>query len=276
MLTQQALDCRYVRGRKDVPLQFELVTHGLEARLVAGELRFVPRLAGERDGLGKRATCRERGRAGKGRLGVQPQGMFVTRRDQRRIGERVLTRVGRMPKRHVHVLCAQHGDREQREREPEDGERRHALPVHDRTLRHCLARRSRPPLTLIHPTPGSLLVKAIIYHNPRCSKSRQTLTLLQEHGVEVEIVEYLQTTPDARTLRRLLQALGMSAREVIRRGEAAYAALGLAGQLDDEAALIDAIVANPVLLERPIVLVGARAALGRPPEQVLSLLTDSM
>lgn len=115
---------------------------------------------------------------------------------------------------------------------------------------------------------------AIIYHNPRCSKSRQTLTLLQERGLAVDIVEYLKTPPDATTLRRLLQALGMPARDVIRRSEDEYVALGLADHLDDDAALIDAIAANPVLLERPIVLVGARAAIGRPPERVLSLLTD--
>lgn len=117
-------------------------------------------------------------------------------------------------------------------------------------------------------------MKAIIYHNPRCSKSRQTLALLQAHGVGIEIVEYLKTPPDMRTLRRLLKALGLPARDVIRRGEAAYASRALAGCLDDEEALLEAIVADPVLLERPIVLVGTRAAIGRPPEQVLPLLSD--
>ena len=122
------------------------------------------------------------------------------------------------------------------------------------------------------PDPGSLIVKAIIYHNPRCSKSRQTLDLLREHGVDVEIIEYLKHPPDAPALRELLQALGKAPREVLRRGEAVYDELGLAAHLDDDAVLIDAILAHPVLLERPIVVVGQRAALGRPPENVLSLI----
>jgi arsenate reductase len=107
-------------------------------------------------------------------------------------------------------------------------------------------------------------VKAIIYHNPRCSKSRQTLALLEERGVDVEVVEYLKDTPDAATLRGLMKALGKPPREVIRRGEAPFAELGLATRLDDDDALI-------VLLERPIVVVGKRAVIGRPPENVLVL-----
>jgi arsenate reductase len=114
-------------------------------------------------------------------------------------------------------------------------------------------------------------VKAIIYHNPRCSKSRQTLALLEERGVDVEVVEYLKDTPDAATLRGLMKALGKPPREVIRRGEAPFAELGLATRLDDDDALIAAIATHPVLLERPIVVVGKRAVIGRPPENVLVL-----
>jgi len=119
-----------------------------------------------------------------------------------------------------------------------------------------------------------VFVKAIIYHNPRCSKSRQTLTLLQERGVDVEIVEYLKEPLDVASLRALMQALGKPPRDAIRRGEAAFTELGLTTKLDDDDALLAAIAAQPVLLERPIVVVGRRAALGRPPENVLALLEE--
>ena len=118
-------------------------------------------------------------------------------------------------------------------------------------------------------------MKAIIYHNPRCSKSRQTLELLRGHGVEPTVIEYLRTPPDTPTLQRLLQQFGRPARDLLRRGEAAFAALDLGTRLDDDAALIAAIVAHPELLERPLVVIGERAALGRPPEAVLALLTDT-
>lgn len=123
--------------------------------------------------------------------------------------------------------------------------------------------------------PGSQFVKAIIYHNPRCSKSRQTLALLEERGVDIEVIEYLKDAPDAALLRSLMEMLGKPPREVIRRGEAAFTALGLAAKLDDDEALIAAIAAHPVLLERPIVVVGQRAAIGRPPENVLALLDST-
>jgi arsenate reductase len=110
-----------------------------------------------------------------------------------------------------------------------------------------------------------------IYHNPRCSKSRQTLELIREQDQEPEIVEYLKTPPDAATLRELLAKLGLSARDVLRKGEAVYKELGLAGgKTEDE--LIAAIVANPILLERPIVVAGGKAVIGRPPEKVLEIL----
>ena len=111
-----------------------------------------------------------------------------------------------------------------------------------------------------------------IYHNPRCSKSRQTLALLNERGVEVEIVEYLKTPPDAATLGRLLDGLVLEPRDLMRKKEAPYAELGLYDPGLARAALIAAMVENPILIERPIVVAGGRAALGRPPEAVLEIL----
>ena len=111
-----------------------------------------------------------------------------------------------------------------------------------------------------------------IYHNPRCSKSRQTLALLQEQGLEPQVVEYLKTPPDAAGLKALLDRLGLAPRELMRRKEAVYKELGLDDEGLSEAALIRAMVENPILIERPIVVAGERAALGRPPEAVLSIL----
>ncbi len=111
-----------------------------------------------------------------------------------------------------------------------------------------------------------------IYHNPRCSKSRQTLALLNERGQEVEIVEYLETPPDAETLGRLLDGLGLEPRQLMRKKEAAYAELGLDEPSLDRAALIAAMVENPILIERPIVVAAGRVALGRPPEAILEIL----
>ena len=111
-----------------------------------------------------------------------------------------------------------------------------------------------------------------IFHNPRCSKSRATLTLLQEQGIEPEIVLYLESPPDAGELRIILDKLGMSPRELMRTGEAEFRQQGLDDQslTDDE--LITAMVATPKLIQRPIVLAGGRAAMGRPPESVLDIL----
>jgi arsenate reductase (glutaredoxin) len=111
-----------------------------------------------------------------------------------------------------------------------------------------------------------------IYHNPRCSKSRQTLALLQTKGIEPEIIEYLATPPDAATLGEILDKLGLEPRELMRRKETPYKELGLADNAMSRAALIQAMVDNPILIERPIVLSGDRAALGRPPEDVLGIL----
>lgn len=113
---------------------------------------------------------------------------------------------------------------------------------------------------------------AILYHNPRCSKSRQTLELLRERGVEPEIVEYLKTPPTAAELDRILKLLGREPRELMRTGESEYRELGLDDPDLDRAAMIQAMVDHPRLIERPILVTGTRAALGRPPEDVLEIL----
>ena len=112
----------------------------------------------------------------------------------------------------------------------------------------------------------------VIYHNPRCSKSRQTLELIRERGFEPEIVEYLKTPLDADALRNLLGVLGMSARDLIRSGEAPYRELGLSDSNLSQDDLITAVAANPILMQRPIVRRGDRAVVGRPPERVSELL----
>ena len=113
----------------------------------------------------------------------------------------------------------------------------------------------------------------ILYHNPRCSKSRQTLALLQDKGVEPQVIEYLKTPPDAATLSDILDKLSMEPRDLMRRKEAVYGELGLDNPELGRDALIQAMVENPILIERPILVVdGLKAALGRPPEQVLGIL----
>lgn len=111
-----------------------------------------------------------------------------------------------------------------------------------------------------------------IYHNPRCSKSRQTLALIEEKGIEPTIVEYLKEGPDAATLKAVLKKLGKSPRDILRKGEQEYKDLGLADTAKSDDELIAAMVAHPILIERPIVISGGKAALGRPPEQVLDIL----
>ncbi len=112
-----------------------------------------------------------------------------------------------------------------------------------------------------------------IYHNPRCSKSRETLALLQSNGIEPQVVLYLETPPDADTLRTLLSQLGMhSARELMRQKEELYKTLGLADSALSEEALLQAMVDNPKLIERPIVVANGKARIGRPPEQVLEIV----
>lgn len=111
-----------------------------------------------------------------------------------------------------------------------------------------------------------------IYHNPRCSKSRQTLALLEEEGVPHKVVEYLKEPPSVSELKRILKKLGLKARDIVRTGEAVYAELGLKDRdvTDDE--LLALMVENPILIERPIVVSGDKAAIGRPPEYVLKIL----
>ena len=123
------------------------------------------------------------------------------------------------------------------------------------------------------PTIETETVSVKIYHNPRCSKSRQALELLRGQGVEPEIVEYLKTPPDRNALEGILDLLGMEPRELMRRKEPEYKQAGLDNPELTREQLIDAMLAHPKLIERPIVIKdGKRAALGRPPEQVLDVL----
>ncbi len=111
-----------------------------------------------------------------------------------------------------------------------------------------------------------------ILHNPRCSKSRATLQLLQDRGVEPEIILYLDNPPDAHQLEKILAALGLSPRELMRKGEQEYRELGLDNPALKNSDLVAAMVATPRLIERPIVIANGKAAVGRPPESVLDIL----
>lgn len=113
---------------------------------------------------------------------------------------------------------------------------------------------------------------ATIYHNPRCSKSRQTLALLQEKGISPEIVLYLDSPPDTKTLQSILKKLGISARNLLRTGEDEYKTLELHNPSLTETQLIKAMCTHPRLIERPIFINGDCAVLGRPPEKVLEIL----
>tara|TARA_B110000977_G_scaffold148702_1_gene188552 strand:- start:1039 stop:1377 length:339 start_codon:yes stop_codon:yes gene_type:complete len=110
-----------------------------------------------------------------------------------------------------------------------------------------------------------------IYHNPRCTKSRQTLALLQENGVEPEIVLYLENIPTTEELKDLLSRLAISPIQLIRKGEAAWKENYKGKELSDEQ-IIEAMIAHPKLIERPIVVKDNKAVLGRPPENALELL----
>lgn len=111
-----------------------------------------------------------------------------------------------------------------------------------------------------------------IYHNPRCSKSREALALLQARGITPEIVLYLETPPNATQLRRLLKALNLKAPDLIRAKDDVYKALNPEGRQLNEKEAINAMMEHPRLIERPIVVRGERAVIGRPPERVLDLL----
>ena len=111
-----------------------------------------------------------------------------------------------------------------------------------------------------------------IFHNPRCSKSRQTLALLENHGIKPTIIEYLKTPITKDKLIEILSLLRLSPRDLMRKKEEVYAEKGLNNPSLSDAELIDIMVKNPILIERPIVLANRKAALGRPPEQVLNIL----
>ncbi len=111
-----------------------------------------------------------------------------------------------------------------------------------------------------------------IYHNPRCSKSRATLALLNEKGIQPEIVEYLNAPPKKEALLRILDGLAMAPRDLMRKKEKPYAELNLSDESMSRDALVDAILENPILMERPVVVKDGRYAIGRPPENVLEIL----
>ena len=111
-----------------------------------------------------------------------------------------------------------------------------------------------------------------IYHNPRCTKSRQTLALLQAQGIEPEIIEYLNTPPSQSELDEILEMLDMEPRDLMRKGEAPYKDGELGDPGKTRAQLIAAMIADPILIERPIVVANGKARIGRPPEQVLEIL----
>ncbi len=111
-----------------------------------------------------------------------------------------------------------------------------------------------------------------IYHNPRCSKSRQTLALLEDEGIEPEVIQYLDTPPDPATLQGLIAKLGIPVRDLIRTGEAEYKELGLGKPDISDKQLVEVMSSHPKLIQRPIVVNGDRAAIGRPPESVLDIL----
>ena len=114
----------------------------------------------------------------------------------------------------------------------------------------------------------------IIYHNPRCSKSRQTLALLREHGIEPEIVEYLKTPLASLQIKDIMEKLGESSSQIIRVKEALFKDLGLKGRSLSSGEMCEILESHPKLLERPIVVSGSRAVIGRPPENVLALITS--
>ena len=111
-----------------------------------------------------------------------------------------------------------------------------------------------------------------IYHNPRCSKSRQTLEILNQQNVDIEIIEYLKASPNAETLKQILSYLKITARDLLRKGESAYKEAGLDDTSLSEDEIIAAMVEHPILIERPVVVNNGKAAIGRPPESVLAIL----
>ena len=115
-------------------------------------------------------------------------------------------------------------------------------------------------------------MSVIIYHNARCSKSRETLKLLNENKLSPEIIEYLKTPLDVKTIEKLLDMLGMEPRDIMRKKEPDYKKAGLDNQKLSRKKLIEALAAHPSVLERPIVVINNKAVIGRPPENVLSII----
>ncbi len=115
-------------------------------------------------------------------------------------------------------------------------------------------------------------VRARIYHNPRCSKSRGALLLLEERGVDVEVVRYLEHPPEVGELREICARIGLSPRDLVRRKEPRFGELGLDSRDLSDEEWLETLAANPVLIERPLVLIGRRGVIRRPPENVLSIL----
>ena len=111
-----------------------------------------------------------------------------------------------------------------------------------------------------------------IFHNPRCSKSRQTLQLLKDNNQDIDIIEYLKTPPSASELKKIIKMLKISPRDLLRKGEKEYKEANLADKNLSDQQIIDAMVKHPKLIERPIVIKDGKAMLGRPPEQVLDIL----
>lgn len=114
-----------------------------------------------------------------------------------------------------------------------------------------------------------------VYHNPRCSKSRATLELLQQRGLNPEVVKYLDTPPDAAELGEVARKLGLQPKDFLRTGESAWKELGLDPDAVDETELLRLMSVHPILIERPIVVCGDRARIGRPPEAVLEIVPES-
>lgn len=115
-------------------------------------------------------------------------------------------------------------------------------------------------------------MQVTLYHNPRCSKSRATLELLRQRQVDLEVIEYLKFPPSPTQLDRILTLLEMEPRDLMRKNEAPYRRLGLDDRSLSREALVTAISAHPILMQRPVVVADGRAAIGRPPEQVLEIL----
>ncbi len=111
-----------------------------------------------------------------------------------------------------------------------------------------------------------------IYHNPRCTKSRQTLALLQERGIKPQVVEYLQTPPSVKELEEILRMLGIGPRDLMRTDETLYKDQDLGRERLTHGQLVHAMIKSPILIQRPIVIANGKAAIGRPPENVLAIL----